>query len=290
MSLFKTKSESDLDSLVPDPDFAATIEFERHNKVVENFILRHLQSGIHATTLADFVENISDHIGSTITAHEQASPPFVSISPIITYPESATGSPPTPTTPQTPPPVIIIPPITPPPPHTHPTPPPRAMAARFAPLVLPQNLHDMPADYQSKIPMFDGTPQSVSAQQHIDRMSTFFDLYELDEEDVTMRLFVQTFAGEVRKWFRGLAAGSIVSLEALERQFVDRWEIRKDPLQINAEYNNLKRTLGESVQDYIIRFNSVYNAIPDDLKPSRKSALLKFPDGFDPEMAYSLRD
>jgi len=41
---------------------------------------------------------------------------------------------------------------------------PKAMAARFSPLALPQNLHDMPADYQSKIPMFDGTPQGVSAQ------------------------------------------------------------------------------------------------------------------------------
>lgn len=300
MSLFRTKSESALNSLVLDPDFAAVIEFERHNKLVDNFILRHLQTNIQATTLADFVENISDRIGSTITAHDQSFPPFISVSPIVTYPESTAGSPSshTPHIPSTPPtpqttlpivtaPVIILPP---PPPHTHPTPPPRAMVARFAPLVLPHNLHDMPADYQSKIPMFDGTPQSVPAQQHVDRMTTFFDLYELDEEDVTMRLFVQTFGGEVRKWFRGLAAGSINSLEALERQFLDRWEIRKDSLQINVEYNNLKRNPGESVQDYIIIFNLVYNAIPDDLKPSRKSALLKFLDGFDLEMAYSLRD
>jgi len=90
--------------------------------------------------------------------------------------------------------------------------------------------------------------------------------------------------------FRGLRANSITTLEALQTQFLDRWEIRKDPLQINAEYNNLKRNPGESIQDYIIRFNAVYNAIPDDLKPSQKSALLKFPDGFDSEMAYSLRD
>ena len=121
-------------------------------------------------------------------------------------------------------------------------------------------------------------------------MTTFFDLYELDEEDVTMRLFMQAFAGEVRKWFKGLTANSISTLEALQNQFLDRWEIRNDPLQINAEYNNLKRNHGESVQDYIIGFNIVYNAIPDDLRPSRKSALLKFPNGFDPDMAYSLRD
>ena len=87
MSLFKAKSESALDSLVLDPDFAVVIEFERHNKLVENFILRHLQSSVQATTLANFVESISDHIGSTIMAHEESYPPYVAVSPIITYPE-----------------------------------------------------------------------------------------------------------------------------------------------------------------------------------------------------------
>ena len=292
MSLFKTKSESALDSLVPNPDFATALEIERHNKLVENFILRTLQTDIHTTNLADFLETVSAHIGSTITAREQTEPPFISVSPIITYPESTVNSPPSShiASPLHTPPHIPHTTATPTPPTTPRPNPPRAMAARFAPLALPQNLHDMPADYQSKIPMYDGTPQSVSAQQHIDKMTTFCDLYEIDEEDVTMRLFVQTFGGEVRKWFRGLTARSIPTLDELQKQFLDRWEIRKDPLQINAEYNNLKRNHGQSVQDYIIRFNTVYNAISDDLRPSRKSALLKFPDGFDPEMAYSLRD
>lgn len=243
MSLFKNKSESALDSLVLDPDFAVSLDIERHNKSIDNFILSTLQSNIHATNLVEFVESISVHIGSTIMAHEESYPPFVSIS----YLESTVSSPSTSH--------IISPPHTPPTPHTiatptPPTPPrpnlPKAMAAQFAPLALPQNLHDMPPDYQSKIPMFDGTPQSVSAQQHIDKMSTFFDLYEIDEEDVTMRLFVQTFDGEVRKWFRGLAARSIPTLEELQKQFIDRWEIRKDPLQINAEYNNLNAIMVSS--------------------------------------------
>ena len=78
--------------------------------------------------------------------------------------------------------------------------------------------------------MFDGTPQSVPAQQHIDRMAEFFDLHEIDAENVTMRLFVQTFGGEVRKWFRALPPRSIATLTELQRKFLDRWEVKKDPL------------------------------------------------------------
>lgn len=65
--------------------------------------------------------------------------------------------------------------------HTPPTPPrpnpPRVMVSRFAPLVLPQVLDDMPADYQSKLPFFDGTPNSIIAQQQVDRMVDFYELH-----------------------------------------------------------------------------------------------------------------
>jgi len=121
-------------------------------------------------------------------------------------------------------------------------------------------------------------------------MSDFFDLHEIDEENVIMRLFVQTFGGEVRKWFRALLAGTINTLAVFQRQFLDRWEVKKSPLQILSEYENIKRNVGESVQDYCVRFNTIYNAIPADIKPPMGLALIKFPDGFDPNMAYQLRE
>ena len=66
--------------------------------------------------------------------------------------------------------------------------------------------------------------------------------------------------------------------------------MKKDPLSILSEYENIKRNIGEYVQDYCIRFNFVYNAIPVDIKPPRGSALINFLDGFDPDMAYQLRE
>ena len=42
--------------------------------------------------------------------------------------------------------------------------------------------------------------------------------------------------------------------------------------------------------DYCTRFNNVYNVIPQNLRPPPDLALYKFPDGFDAEMAYQLRE
>lgn len=164
------------------------------------------------------------------------------------------------------------------------------MATHFAPLVLPQVLDDMPNDYQSKIPFFDGTPNGSIAQQHVDKMADFYELHEIDAENVAMRLFVQTFAGDVRKWFRGLTAARITTLAELQRQFLNRCEVKKNPLQILAEYEQIKWNIDESVKAYCVRFNAVYNDIPDHVKPPVGLEMMKFPDGFDADTAYQLRE
>jgi len=61
--------------------------------------------------------------------------------------------------------------------------------------------------------------------------------------------------------------------------------VKKNPLQILDEYEQIKRNAGESVKDYCVRFNTVYNEIPDHLKPLVGLAMMKFPDGFDADMA-----
>ena len=168
------------------------------------------------TNIPEFIEFASATLGSSVVTSGSkipTEPPFIPtilVQPYISNQQSAVVSPPSiPHTPHTS--TTPTPPISPNPVVN----PPRAMAARFAPLVLPQNLDDMPADYQRKIPLFDGTPQSVTAQQHVDRMTDFFDLHEIDAENVTMRLFAQTFGGEVRKCFRALPARSIATLPNL---------------------------------------------------------------------------
>lgn len=65
---------------------------------------------------------------------------------------------------------------------------------------------------------------------------------------------------------------------------------KKDPLQILSEYENLKRGTQETVQDYCTRFNNVYKAIPQNLRPPPDLALIKFPDGFDSDMDFQLRE
>lgn len=52
----------------------------------------------------------------------------------------------------------------------------------------------------------------------------------------------------------------------------------------------MKRNPNETVQEFTSRFNTVYNTIPDDMKPPPGFAVIHYPYAFDPEMAYQLRE
>jgi len=174
--LFETKSESVVASTALNPEFVRNLETERANKSIDNYILNQLQTSIVAYNIGYILETASATLGSSGLASSSripTKPPFIPtipVQPTVSDQKSAVVSPPsTPSTPQTY--KIASPPHT---PHTSALPtaptsprlianPPRAMATRFAPLVMPQNLDYMPADYQSKIPLFDSTPHSVRA-------------------------------------------------------------------------------------------------------------------------------
>lgn len=121
-------------------------------------------------------------------------------------------------------------------------------------------------------------------------MTDYFELHEIDESDVQMRLFAQTLTWDVKKWFKALRANNIANLIAFHRLFIDRWERKKNLLQILSKYDNIRRAPDELVQDYYTRFNNIYNAIPTNIKPPLDIELIKFPGGFDIDMSYQLRE
>lgn len=117
----------------------------------------------------------------------------------------------------------------------------------------------------------------------------FTNLEEIDE-NAKMRIIAQSFSRDVKKWFRSMAANSINNSQRLIELFLARWKDKKNPLQILANHNSMKINANETVRELIARFNLVYNSIVDDIKPPPGLALFHYPDAFDLDMAYHLRE
>jgi len=161
--------------------------------------------------------------------------------------------------------------------------------ARYAPLALPVILHDLPSKYAARVPTWGGD-EEITAEEHVDRFNDFVNREEVDDEYVKLRLFAQTFIGEVRKWFKALTAGSIHSWTEFENSFLRKWGNRTNPVQALSEYNNLRRAPDETIHNFLKRFNKVFNSIPTRLKPLEALAQLRYAEAFDSNFSLLLRE
>jgi len=166
----------------------------------------------------------------------------------------------------------------------------RIIAARYGPLVLLVPFDAMPVgEYQKYLPKFTGT-KGVIAEEHIESFYSYVDNLDISEDDVWMRVFVQSLDGEARKWFRELTPRSITNIEALHDAFLKKWGDKKDLLYYHTEFGNLKRENGESLPDFNKRYNRMYSKIPVEVKPTPISTKLSYANAFDSDFCLLLRE
>jgi hypothetical protein len=208
---------------------------------------------------------------------------FPPSSPLRTFFPTSPGHTPSPSS--SPPPNIPMAGVNPPPTRMD-----AIVAARYAPLILPHPMNPLPAgDYLKYMPKFTGEGD-ITAEEHLAAFYSYADNLNIENEDVWMRVFVQSLDGEVRKWFRGLAPGSIAGIEALDTVFLRQWGDRKDYIYYMTEFGSLKKQEGESVSDFSKRFNKMYNKIPAEVKLYEASAQIFYAGAFDPDFCLLLRE
>ena len=166
----------------------------------------------------------------------------------------------------------------------------RIIAARYGPLVLRVPLNSMLAgDYQEYMPKFTGV-EGIIVEEHLESFYYYIDNLDIYEEDVLMRVFVQSLDGEAKKWFRELPPRSIADIEALDDVFLTHWGDKRDLLYYHTEFGNLQRKNGELLSDFNKRFNHMYNRIPTEVKPTPTVSMITYANAFDSQFCLMLRE
>ena len=62
------------------------------------------------------------------------------------------------------------------------------------------------------------------------KFEDFVDLEEVHYADVKMQLFAQSLSGEAKKWFKDFLAASILTFQAFQNAFLERWDDKQSPL------------------------------------------------------------
>jgi hypothetical protein len=103
-------------------------------------------------------------------------------------------------------------------------------ASRYGPLVLPNNLHSLREnDYMKYLPSFDNEGETI-VEEHLTTFYSFLENFQVDYDDVWMRLFFRSLDGELRTWFRNLRDNSITTITNIDATFLRNWGDKKDDL------------------------------------------------------------
>jgi hypothetical protein len=123
---------------------------------------------------------------------------------------------------------------------------------RYKPLDLPPILHDLPANYSNNLPRFDGENVKITAEKHIQSLEDFLDLFEVEDDDVYIKMFALSLQGKVKNWFESLPAASINNFHQFTQVFLDRWVILGNVFLILEEYDHFEKTVGGDNSTFFI--------------------------------------
>ena len=94
----------------------------------------------------------------------------------------------------------------------------------------------------------------------------------------------------MKKWFRALAPRSIQNFCRFEVVFLEKWEEKKNFVQMLTSNNQLRRGNDESIKNFSSRFNTIYNSLPKDCKLPEGMAKLHYAEAFDDDFSLFLRE
>ncbi|KAH9293079.1 hypothetical protein KI387_041720, partial [Taxus chinensis] len=147
----------------------------------------------------------------------------------------------------------------------------------------------VPQDVRNRLPKFQGN-NVITGDQHLKLFDNMMEYFEIEFEDVYVKLFIHTLEEDARDWYKALPDNSIDSWTEMKNAFRLQYGDRTDPRFLLSEFENIKKNPNELVHDFNTRFNKTLRRLPVNLRPCDESCLIKYADAFDKKAAYYLRD
>ena len=119
---------------------------------------------------------------------------------------------------------------------------------------IPRFPNPIPQEMRKRLPKFSRN-NSITSEDHLRIFLDMMSDYEVEAEDVMMKLFVQSLTKDAREWFKRLPESSIWDWKDIEYCFKEQYGDKLNQSYILTEFNNIKRFPNESVVEFNTRFH-----------------------------------
>lgn len=147
----------------------------------------------------------------------------------------------------------------------------------------------IPTEIRKYLPNFSGK-KSELACQHLKRFSDLVGEFEICQEDVCMKLFIQSLKEDARHWFSFLPVNSITSWEELVSDFMDQFDEKVSDSDLLKEFTYIQIREDELVPTFNIRFSQALSKISRKYKLDDKVCMDVYMSAFDEKMGFLLRN
>ena len=119
--------------------------------------------------------------------------------------------------------------------------------------------------YYEYLPKFDGESEDLNTKKHVQAFKHFYDLFEIEHDDVCMRDFSLSLQGDAKFWVKHLQPKSINTWEELSCTFLRFWGRRRPLEKILSEFYSLRRHEGEAISIFNKIFTRFYYHMPKEV-------------------------
>lgn len=120
-------------------------------------------------------------------------------------------------------------------------------------LDIPSHPNPIPKDLRDKTTNFLGN-NAISGEEHLRKFKDMLNDYEVEHEDVVMKLFVHSLIEDARDWYRRSPHDNISFWEDLEKCLKEQYKDNTNAIFILNEFNNIKKNKNGSTFDFNVRF------------------------------------
>ena len=146
----------------------------------------------------------------------------------------------------------------------------------FKPLKLPAILHQYLSNGFKSLPSFSGKEKEISAKSHILEFEYFLDKFQINYEDVALRMFCHSLGQDAQQWFQCLEANSINSWQDLQDVFLTYWGENKSYEEHLLELYSIRRQSNESISEFNRRFQKIYFSMPEQIRPPEAADMVYY--------------
>lgn len=149
--------------------------------------------------------------------------------------------------------------------------------------------NSVPTKVREYLPKFTGKG-SKSARRHLQEFYDLMGDFEINQEDILMKFFVQSLKEDARVWFSYLPLCSIFSWDELKLAFMEQFGERVDLGSIIKRFMDIQKKEDELIPPFNLRFARILDDILSSYRPNDTVCSVVYLYAFEEEMSYLLRE